>query len=602
VTAEWSSRLHGDLRDRLAAATAQLAADTPYTDDLVVQDVVWDPSFNRLFQDYRGDLSGRYLGAVAIAHREGLDPDLAKANRILDRILAAQALDGSFGPPVPALRLDHGAAWGHGRLLDGLLASAGWVRDERADALALSTRRLVDHVVASAPAWVRWMGGAKGAKFTLDPLSLVLPLARYARLHNHEPALSAACALSASAPADVTGLHLHGFLLHLRGRLAVSSAGADAANAGAAVPGAAVPDAAEATRASVLAVAEAADDVAARFILPTGSALESLSEPWDINTEGCGTADWVMLNLELHDATAEPRFLERAWLSAFNGLAHSQRDSGHFGCETIVGEGPLLASDYAPEAWWCCTFHGIEALGSLSRSLVGSHVGSRVGSHVIEGRPAGDSGITIGQPIAARYSCAGADAVEVTGDYPRDDTLVMHGRDGLPQGTRVRLRIPESVTLAAVESTGDSGWSVDGSLLTIVGLAAGEAVTIRLDPALWFLVDGTVMLPPFGNTTAPPPDLSERRVTVFRGQQALTADAVGNDPEDLIRARRIVHAPAQRELTTSTDGAVVIGAGFNEFSCELRLTPLASQNRARHARLVRAGFTGLLYEHEGEHV
>ncbi|KQP56903.1 hypothetical protein [Agreia sp. Leaf283] len=554
----------GILRERLRLATAQLGSSTPYSDDLVVQDVEHRPGAHRLFQDYRGDLSGRYLGAVAVAYRERLPVDLDKAHRILDRVIAAQNPDGSFGSPaLPALARDHGAAWGHGRLLDGLLSSASWVSAERADRLGDAIDRLAGHAVASAAGWVDWLSREPSRKFLLDPLSLVRPLARFAALRGDDRAMDAARRLVEAAPAIVDRLHLHGYLLFLRGRLEVAVARDDCSE--------------------VDAVCKQADEVAARFLLPSGSALESLSTPWDINTEGCGTADWVMLCLELAEATGLDRFRERAWLAGLNGLAHAQQASGHFGCETLVGDGPLLALDYAPEAWWCCTFHGIEALGALSRSLA---------------RVDASGGLVVNQPLDAVVESADGDVLlEVAGGYPFGDRVELRAGAALPQGSGLRLRIPESVTVSFSTGRLEAGW------LILDALDPNSVVVVEVSPALWFDVAGTASTPPFGNTTSGAPELGETRVTLFLGQLAYAANAHENDAEDLVRARTLVLDPSHPVLQRgdATGEYAVRVAGRNEFGTTVRLAPLVTSELARNSRMTRLGFAGIVAEHSGAH-
>jgi hypothetical protein len=160
---EWGSR------------RADLDHDDPYSHELLVQDVVLRPGAERLFQDYSGDLSGRYLQATADAGQLCQPSDEVKAHRILEAVLHAQNEDGSFGRDCGKL-LDHGKAWGNGRLLAGLdrVCATG----EQQVLARTAADRLARHLVEQLPAWLRWLDDDRNSaqKFCLDFYSCLLPL------------------------------------------------------------------------------------------------------------------------------------------------------------------------------------------------------------------------------------------------------------------------------------------------------------------------------------------------------------------------------------------------------------------------------------------
>ena len=553
-----TTQIGGTFRDRLAAAVAQLSSDTPYSIELVVQDVVWKDDYTRIFQDYRGDLSGRFLGAVAVALRQGMDVDREKANVILSLVLSEQRSDGSFGPAIPAMAKDHGAAWGHGRLLDDLLDSRDWVREEDAAALESAIARLTGYLIVSAPAWERWLRDTAGRKFLLDPLSMVRPLARQARTDSR--AGEAARLLIAAAPQDNSGLHMHGYLLFLRGVLCIANDDRDAT--------------------LLERVVHETAAVASRFLLPSGSTLESLSEPWDVNTEGCGTADWVMLNLELYRATDDADYLERGMNAGYNGLLHSQAPSGHFGCETLMEHGEILVRDYAPEAWWCCTFHGIEALGAIADTVALTVNGA----------------LSLEAPLSARVlDAAGKLALEVSGGYPFTETVTIVPGPAVAVET-LRVRVPRSSTVRGISVEGTTARTVmDGEYLVLDNVLPGRRIEILLNNHVWFHVDGDVQVPPFGNTTAAAPDYSRSRTAAHWGALLLVASVLDNDPEDVLRSQRLVSPREQLSLESDGDCFLVEAIGYDSFATTLRLCPIGGPIE-RNARTVRASFGGFLFE------
>ncbi|TDE15840.1 beta-L-arabinofuranosidase domain-containing protein [Jiangella asiatica] len=566
-----STHLGGPLSEHVAAAAAQLARSTPYSVELVTQDVVWAAGSSRLFQDYRGDLSGRYLDAVDAALAMGLAVDRDKAAAVLAAVLGAQQPDGLFGPPALSTQVDQGSAWGHGRLLDGLLSARSWAPDRLTGTLEHATAQLAVAIAARTTAWGRWVGAAGRQKFRLDPFSVVLPLARYAAAAGSEPAadaaLDAALALAEALPEDVERAHMHGYLLALRGQVEVGRlTGADHL----------VQDA--------LARVEV---VADRYQLPHGGVPESVSLPWDVNTEGCGIADWVMLNLRLHELTGEEALLDRAVVAAVNALLHTQRASGHFGCETLSGESGVLVSDYAPEAWWCCTFHGLRALHHLAERAV----------------TVDDDAVRLHVPIATtRHDDDGATVVEVTGDYPYDDVVTVTAGRALRAGG-LWLRVPPTASVAELRVDGEPVRAdAAGGWVRLPAPPPGSRVTLRLRQHEWFSVAGTPMVPPFANTTLPAPDLSDRPVAVFRGPLLLAAGAADNDTEDVLRGRFLVHPREQPALARDDDGReLATVSGHDSFHASLRLAPLAGADRARNDRAVRAWFGGLRYERPGLH-
>ena len=117
----WSSG--GDLGARHELTLHRvMAGDSPaYSEEFLLADVRPEPV--RRFTEYSGDLSGRYIGALATAARAdgktfpGLDA-------LVEKVIALQKPDGYFGSafhydkPTDA---DLALLWGNGRLLVGLL-------------------------------------------------------------------------------------------------------------------------------------------------------------------------------------------------------------------------------------------------------------------------------------------------------------------------------------------------------------------------------------------------------------------------------------------------------------------------------------------------
>lgn len=211
----------GIIGDWIGRGVRQLNADTPYSETLLVQDVVLDPHARRACDDYCGDLSGRYLEMAARCRALGFPVEWDKAKRVARRVIAAQRADGGFGPVRPGATTDHGVAWGNGRLLSGLIAFSEVVDESPKSDVDGAVERLVESIVAGIPAWLDWFADPlnRRLKFALDFLSPLDPLVAWYRRSGNPAELAAARAMAAVIPPPDGEFHMHGYLLALRGWL-----------------------------------------------------------------------------------------------------------------------------------------------------------------------------------------------------------------------------------------------------------------------------------------------------------------------------------------------------------------------------------------------
>ncbi len=86
-------------------------------------------------------------------------------------------------------------------------------------------------------------------------------------------------------------------------------------------------------------------------------------------TEPCAIVDSYMLAVQLWQQTQNPEYLEYAELIYYNGLCHTQRHNGGFGCDNCPGKatGTRRLAVSTPEAHWCCSMRGGEGLSSAVR-------------------------------------------------------------------------------------------------------------------------------------------------------------------------------------------------------------------------------------------
>ncbi len=325
-----------------------LQGESPaYTEDFILEDV--RPTPGRRFTEYSGDVSGRYIGALATAsraygtHFPGLGP-------LVEKVIALQKPDGCFGSGFhldQPTDQDMALLWGNGRLLVGLLE---YYRLTPSPVVLAACRRLGDFLVTVGPkmlsqeirdgfgaqhfasSYICWTQQVEG----LANLFAVTRDDRYRSLAEQ------IIAVTERRPSD----HVHGYLTSVRGWVDLYTATADG---------------------TLLAKCEAAwhDVAASRDLLLTGGVPEGWS-PNGHRTEGCAEADWLRLSLALWHTTGKQEYLAMAEKTAFNELAFNQYAGGDFGHRVYSDTG--LPAGGAVRAWWCCTLHGLRYFPDLQAS------------------------------------------------------------------------------------------------------------------------------------------------------------------------------------------------------------------------------------------
>lgn len=314
-----------------------------YTEPFLLADVI--PENTRRFTNFSGDLSGRYLGALAMSRRRR-DAAGAPLESLVSAILRRQKSDGHFGDPMGRLAIeddDMARLWGNGRLLIGLLEyhretprpdvlrAARALGDFLIDAAPRFSAAAVEHAYSQgkfAVGYVCWTQNIEGlvalSRETKDRRYLDLAAQMAGRTRRH--------------PSQ----HSHGFLTSLRGILDLH-----------------------------LATGEQ------RYLDRVEREWQSLrdSENWLIQgaipeafapgidrTEGCSEADWLRLSLALWRLTGNSEYLEQAERTLFNEFFANQFASGDFGHYKIAPTGIGFGG---ARAWWCCTLHGLRALADV---------------------------------------------------------------------------------------------------------------------------------------------------------------------------------------------------------------------------------------------
>ena len=298
------TRPAGDLARRIDLTAGRLTrSGTPaYTDDFVLADVTLDT--RRRFWNFSGDLSGRWIEALAALPPSGRPPaDIAP---LVAKLLAQQRPDGRFGRADLAFTAaetanEHMALlWGNGRLLVGLMAH--WQATRDAAALA-AARRLAAFLVAvreatKAPEVMARVEG-QGAFGFICFTQLAEGLAMLTRATGD--ASYAAAAREIVPLLQPRGVqHSHGYLSTLRGAVLLHEAGGDPAMLAFAerLYGELVGSSDYTVDGGVMEYFGWGDPGNATSL----AAAKAASGAFPRN-EGCGLADFVRLSLQLHRAT-----------------------------------------------------------------------------------------------------------------------------------------------------------------------------------------------------------------------------------------------------------------------------------------------------------
>lgn len=360
-----------------------------YTSEFLMDDLRGTPG--RRFTNFSGDLSGRWIGALAsssAAFNESfpvLDPFVAKA-------ITLQHPEGYFGRSFNAANPgddDLALLWGNGRLLVGLLEYHALHPNPQVLAAA---RHLGDFLLRIAPRFnSREMAEAfNAAHFASSYICWTQQTEGLAALYaaTGDKEYSDLCAAIASRIERRPGDHVHGYLCSVRGVLDLYFATSN-------------------SKYLDHAIAAWNDVTRSGDLLITGGVPEAWS-PKKKRTEGCAECDWLRLNLALHRATGDEKYLEMAENVLFNEFAMNQFSTGDFGHAVLDEFG-------APEsvevrAWWCCTLHGLRAFADIQRHAF----------------CAGEAGISFDLPVDATLNT---------------DTISIVSQSSLATSRTIRLRV-----------------------------------------------------------------------------------------------------------------------------------------------------------------
>jgi len=436
----------GELTQRMDLTLDRVLHGGPpaYSEALVLADAV--PEHVRRFTEFSGDVSGRYLGAMAaVSQMSGQRfPELES---IADKIVKLQKEDGHFGDPFSASGVTNGdmaLLWGNGRLLIGLLE---YYRLNPSPSVLACARRLGDWFVRLGP---RLNDKAIQTQFSGDQVAMgyicwtqiIEGLVELGRVTHDENFLILARQIAGNTSRH-PHQHSHGFVSTLRGILEIYRA----------------------TREEkwLKKVEEEWEGIlASGNLLPQGALPEVfkplLPSPHD---EGCSEADWLRLNLGLWAETRNPRYLENAELTLFNGFFLNQFGTGDFGHHTFDRTG--YNAD-CTRAWWCCTLHGLRAFPEIFNSAFHNEPGKLCYDLPVDGP--GKSGGLVMRADSSLAQDARA-------------TLTVESADGSEHTLRLRRPAWASALEISLNSKPLAGDVSDGGVEIRRNWKSGDKVAVR---------------------------------------------------------------------------------------------------------------------------
>jgi DUF1680 family protein len=406
----------GELDARLSLALGRILSDPQFDDEFVLEDIVHKAGYNRQFEDWAGDISGRFIGCMALC-RDKVPEALPRLHRMVETALTLQRPNGRIGTDQADTELDVKVAWGQGRILVGLLEYHEAFPSE--DVLRAAVR-LGDYFVRTTVHWRRL--AAEPSRLivlytqSLEAIMLLHEATSDARY------LATAREIAAMLPDDIGGTsgtitaefaelgghHSHGYMSTLIGLARYCATTADSE--------------------SLERLRRICHQIGETMLLVDGTPPEIF--PWSARDEGCSTADWLTLNLWMGRITGEAAWFEMAERVWRNALYGNQAHNGgfchhHFGKRGFDGHGN--------EAWWCCAYHGPRCLALIKRHLVTWD----------------DDGLAVQfvEPFTSDLDTAhGAVRLVQETAYPSDGKLSLWLEAGPSGGVPLRFRIPSWAT------------------------------------------------------------------------------------------------------------------------------------------------------------
>jgi len=314
-----------------------------FTPEFILADVNINKENPRRFDNYSGDISGRYIEVLSASNNHEVYDNV---HYIVEQVMKYQHPDGRFGDPSLVYKEElidkthMPLLWGNGRLLTGLVHYYLRFGNEQ---VLKTARGLGDFFLNSykevTPEISQRLAG-RGAEGIICFTQYVEPLVLLSVATGDPKYAQAAANVYPTLP-ERTNLHSHGYLTTMRGVLQLYEYDSNPQHLD-------------------HVVKAYSDLIASNDYTLFGSVTEYFGGVWGGRDEGCSTADFIQLSLHLYKITGHIDYLERAEFAIHNALYYNQYFTGDFGSHTVSRW--ASNSETMNAAWWCCTMAGLRVM------------------------------------------------------------------------------------------------------------------------------------------------------------------------------------------------------------------------------------------------
>ena len=346
-----TSQINDELGTRIKMASERLVfgKEPEMTEDFLLAGVTLDPKFGVRFAEYSGDQAGRYLSTFSRIQVQGSPVDL---DVLVKKIIANQKPDGRFGDaglvfdPAKLTGNHMALLWGNGRLLTGLMDY--YVVSKNPEVLQSAVRLgkfLTDIAQSCTRPEVIEKFKTMGAMGFICFTQITDGLVKLYEQTSDAKYVELAGSIYQLLP-EFGNQHSHGYLNTVLGVVGLYNATKDTSHLN-------------------FAKHIYSQVVSSNNYLITGGVPEFFGEEGfadGFRDEGCSEADFVMLSLELWKATGNMDYLDKTEYCLLNEMMYNQYCSGDFGSHPFDKKFGFTLSHSQGRAWWCCNYHGLQAM------------------------------------------------------------------------------------------------------------------------------------------------------------------------------------------------------------------------------------------------
>ncbi len=338
-----------DLRIKMASERIVFGKEPEMTEDFLLSGVTLDTNFGVRFAEFSGDQAGRYLSTFSRMKIPGNPVDL---DLLVKKIISNQRGDGRFGDadmifdPAKLTGNHMALLWGNGRLLTGLMDYYATSKNQEALQSAVKLGGFLTDIaqICTRPDVIekfKTMGAMGFICFTQITDGLVKLY-----IHTSDKKYAELAASIYKFLPEFGNQHSHGYLNTVLGVIGLYNVTKDTSH---------------------LSYAKQIYQqiVYSNNYLITGGVSEFFGKEgvgYGMRDEGCSEADFVMLSLELWKATNMMDYLDKAEFCLNNALMYNQYCSGDFGSHPYDENFGFTLSASQGRAWWCCDYHGLQAM------------------------------------------------------------------------------------------------------------------------------------------------------------------------------------------------------------------------------------------------